>query len=65
MSDYRQIYDKKWYEATWKGHRDMCCHCGLEHITDWKVENGKLFFRTRQSERATKANRKKYKFEKQ
>jgi hypothetical protein len=37
---------------------------GLCHITDYKVENGKLMFRARQSVRATKEARKKFKFEK-
>jgi hypothetical protein len=43
----------------------MCCHCGLVHITDFKVESGKLMFRARQSQRATKEARKKFKFEKE
>lgn len=59
----KQIFDGEWYEADWNGQRDMCCHCGLTHITDYKVEKGRLMFRTRQSERATKAARKKFKFE--
>jgi len=61
---YKQIIDGEWNEASWVGQRDMCCHCGLVHITEFKVEKGKLFYRTRQSERATKIARKKYKFEK-
>lgn len=62
---YTQIFDNEWYEAAWTGQRDMCCHCGLVHITDFKVEkDGKLFFRARQSQKATKEARKKFKFEK-
>jgi hypothetical protein len=60
---FTQIYDNEWYEAAWTGQRDMCCSCGLIHITDFKVENGKLMFRARQSQRATKEARKKFKFE--
>jgi hypothetical protein len=63
MSGFVQIFDDEWYEASWKGQRDMCCTCGLVHITDYKVENGKLMFRARQSQRATKEARKKHKFE--
>ena len=61
---YTQVIDGEWYEASWTGQRDMCCHCGLVHITEFKVEKGKLFFRAKQSERATKAARKQFKFEK-
>jgi hypothetical protein len=61
---YTQVIDGIWYEASWTGQRDMCCHCGLVHITDFKVENGKLMFRARQSVRATKEARKKFTFEK-
>lgn len=62
MSNYRHVIDGEWYEATWTGQRDMCCHCGLVHITDYKVEKGKLFFRAKQSQRATKDARKRFKF---
>jgi hypothetical protein len=62
---YTQVIDGEWYEAAWVGQRDMCCHCGLVHLTDWKVEKGKLFFKARQSVRATKEARKKFKFEKE
>lgn len=60
--DYRQVIDGEWYEASWTGQRDMCCHCGLVHVTDFKVEKGKLLFRVRQNKKATKEARKKYKF---
>jgi hypothetical protein len=61
---YTQIIDGKWYEGSWTEQRDMCCSCGLIHVTEFKVEKGKLFFRTKQIQSATKEARKKYKFEK-
>lgn len=61
---YKQIIDNEWNDASWTEQRDMCCHCGLVHITEFKVEKGTLKYRTRQSERATKEARKKFKFEK-
>lgn len=60
---YKQIFDGEWTEGSWTEQRDMCCHCGLVHITEYKVEKGKIWYRTRQSERATKQARKKFKFE--
>jgi hypothetical protein len=62
---YRQVIDGEWYEASWIGQRDMCCSCGLVHITDFKVEKGKLYFKTKQSARATKDARKRFKFKKE
>lgn len=62
--NYRHVVDGEWYEIGWHGNRETCCHCGLTHITDFKIEKGKLLFRTRQSARATREARKKFKFEK-
>jgi hypothetical protein len=63
-SRFVQVVDGEWYEAAWAGQRDMCCSCGLVHITDFKIDKGKLYFRTKQSARATKDARKRFKFEK-
>ena len=52
-----QINDGSWY-AMAGFSRDICCDCGLAHDTEYKLENGRLMFRTRVNQKATAAQRK-------
>lgn len=52
-----QMYEDKWYLDKFTSH--VCCECSAEHITEYKVENGRIFTRWRLDEKATAANRKK------
>lgn len=49
-----QVYDNEWYHPVHRGHREVCCDCGLVHITDFKVVRGKVFIRTRRDDARTK-----------
>lgn len=40
------IEDNEWVTIAWKGQREECCGCGLQHRVDFRVaENGKLQFK--------------------
>lgn len=39
------VEDGEWVTIAWKGQREKCCDCGLVHVVDYRVEEGKLQFR--------------------
>lgn len=40
------VHDGEWIEPTPQiGHFIKCCDCGLEHIMDFRIKNGKVQFR--------------------
>jgi len=39
------IDDGEWVTIAWKGQREKCCDCNLEHVVDYQVVDGKLQFR--------------------
>lgn len=43
-----QIDSNEWVTISWVGQHEQCCDCGLVHIVDYRVENGKLQFKARQ-----------------
>lgn len=45
-----EIEDGRWYEISWMGQHETCCHCGLKHWVDYRVEKGKLQMRVRSAE---------------
>ena len=59
MSGYKsiQIIESQWYSL---GHYDKteCCDCGLVHREEFKLEEGRIWWRTRRDERSTRAARK-------
>ena len=65
---YHQIYDGDWHEMYKRGQKMACCHCGLVHVMDFKVEKkgriNAVFVRVKQDRRATAAIRRPFKFEK-
>ncbi len=56
-SVYDQIYDGEW--CTWNLRRNklQCCDCGLVHVVDYRVRDGKVESRFERDERATQAVR--------
>lgn len=65
MTKYHQLVDGEWFRPRMRGHRDQCCHCGLVHVLDYRVVDGKVEFRARQDARATAAVRRMFKFERE
>ena len=61
---YEQIHDGQWFRPVMKGHLEQCCHCGLVHQTDFKIDkDGKLWMRSKQKPKSTAAVRRKFNFD--
>ncbi len=60
-SKYRtvQVTDGVWYELG-DFDRDICCHCSLVHLTEYKVEKGRILFRTKVDHKETAKLRKQH-----
>ena len=58
-----QIHDGVWYAVGHGGapYIEECCHCALTHLQEWKIENGKLYFRYTVDEQRTADARKRRK----
>ena len=54
-----QIIDGAWYTIS-GFDRDICCDCGLTHDTEFKLENGRIMFRTKVNQRETIKHREEY-----
>jgi len=56
-----QIIDGTWYAVNHGGPPfiEECCDCGLSHRQEWKIENGRLYFRYTVDKRATNSARKR------
>jgi hypothetical protein len=54
-----QIIDGKWYAIAFgqAPFTEECCDCGLVHVTDFKVENGKFWIQYIVDKRATRTAR--------
>ncbi len=52
-----QIWEGKWYRMA-SPETSECCDCGLVHHTEYMLEDGRIFFRTKVDKRATRAARK-------
>jgi hypothetical protein len=64
VDTYLQVYEGDWTIVAKTGHRDMCCGCGLVHIIDTRVVDGKIEVRARLDKRATANARRPFKFSK-
>jgi hypothetical protein len=42
-----QVDPNEWVTISWNAQHEECCNCGLVHIVDYRVHNGKLQFRAR------------------
>jgi hypothetical protein len=60
-SKYRtvQVVDGSWYAMS-GFDRDICCDCGLTHDTQFKLEDGRIMFRTKVNQRETAKHRKEH-----
>lgn len=47
-----EVEEGEWYQPTSK-HRERCCDCGLIHIVEYKVEDGKIWMRVWRDNAAT------------
>jgi hypothetical protein len=54
-----QIIDGSWYSIS-GFDRDICCDCGLTHDTEFKLDNGRIMFRTKVNARETAKHRKEH-----
>ena len=57
----QQIHEGVWYVVAHGGSpcTEECCDCGLVHDQEWKIENGRIYFRYSRNEKATRAARKR------
>jgi hypothetical protein len=51
-----QVTDGSWYTIS-GFDRDICCGCGMTHDTEFKLENGRIMFRTRVNQKETRKHR--------
>lgn len=56
-SDYELAVDGEWLRFARKGHRIACCDCGLVHVVEFAVVDGKVDVRFSRDNRATAAMR--------
>ena len=54
-----QIEPGKWYRLD-SPETSECCDCGMTHVTEYKFEHGRMFFKTRVDRRTTNQKRKEY-----
>jgi hypothetical protein len=59
---YLQIVEGEWIAPVKRGFVHQCCDCALVHVTDYAVEDGWVWFRTRVDRRLTAAARRKFRF---
>ena len=50
---YHQVEDGEWIQPIMRGHKEQCCSCGLVHVTDYRVVDGRVQYRSRRDGRAT------------
>lgn len=58
----QQIFDGVWYAVNHGGEPpffEECCDCGLTHQQEWKIDNGRIYFRYAVDQKATAAARKR------
>lgn len=60
ISGSSQIEEGTWYRMPTKTPEVAeCCDCGLVHITEYKIVDGKIFWRTTVDRKATRAARRR------
>lgn len=45
------IDEDEWTTIEWTHQHEECCECGLKHVIDYRVHNGKLQFKGRRLNR--------------
>lgn len=57
MAEYAQVYEGEWVRPVHRGFREQCCDCGLIHVFDFRVVNGRqVEFMVRKVDRRATAN---------
>jgi hypothetical protein len=56
---YEQIVDGSWHQWDRKDNWEECCDCALTHRAEYKVVNGKIWFRCWREDKLTNAKRKR------
>jgi len=56
-SGYTQRYNGDWVHWARKGHLVACCDCGLVHLMEPRVRNGRIEIRATRLKRNTAAKR--------
>ena len=57
---YMQIEEGVWIGPAMSGFIHQCCHCALNHVTDYAIENGRVQFKLRIDRRRTAASRRAF-----
>mgnify|MGYP001581134559 CR=1 FL=1 len=50
---YETVAEGKWVQPVHRGYKMACCDCGLVHIVDFRVWNGRVQFRVARNNRST------------
>ena len=50
---YYEPKSGEWQQPIHKGYRLCCCDCGLVHTMDFKIKNGRVYFRVFLNNRST------------
>lgn len=54
---YPQVHDDEWVQPVQTGYKMACCDCGLVHVIDFRIEEGRIQLKARRDNRATSAKR--------
>lgn len=54
---YTQAKDGDWIQPIRRGYKMACCDCGLVHVLNFRIRNGKIQFQPRRDNRATAQRR--------
>lgn len=58
-SAYDNVKAGEWVQPVRRGYRMACCDCGLVHILNFRVKDGRIQFQAFRHARATAAKRRK------
>lgn len=53
MAKYHEATEGEWIRPCMKGYNLACCDCGLTHKIDFKIVDGRVWFRVYRNNRAT------------
>lgn len=53
MSRYHVESEDRWIQPVRRGYKMMCCDCGLCHVLDFRIKNGRVQFRAFRNNRST------------
>jgi len=50
---YKQVHAGEWVQPVRRGYKMACCDCGLVHIMDFRIYDGRIQFRAYRNNRST------------